>query len=435
MLSFHPVRFARLAAVGIAAALWVVGPAVDRASAQGTFVVDAGGGGDFADLPDAVAAAPAGALLIVLPGQYSPFTLHKALTLMGPSAGPKPFVAGLAHVVGAPRATFQHLAFRGMQATDVPGELIFDDCRFGPEGCIPPPGSSPFHPPNALSVLRCFDVEISRSYASNALSTEGTSHAALRAEKSIVRAYDSTFLGWSWSDSWSCVQQTFSAFFYEDGGHGIYAVDSQMEVSTCVIQGGEGTVACIGIGGCFYGKDGNAVRLVTSTLRLAVRESNEVDGGDAAAAVRGTLGSSAWVAGGNFAPADFLVDGLSFVQARPETAILAVVGLGGSGGVRRPRVWAPLWEPGLLVLGLGQPVALLPDWDGLLSVNPALLLATWPVVGKGLDDPVTLLLSLPADPALWGFSVRLQGFFPTLPGVIDTSVPAMTNAVRIVLDF
>lgn len=435
MGSLHPTSLRAFVCAVCACALWILGAPSGWAGPQGTFVVDAGGSGDFVDLPEAVAQAPAGALLIVLPGEYAPFTLQKAMTLMGPSAGPKPFVAGLANVVGAPRATFQHLAFRGMQATDVQGELIFDDCRFGPEGCIPPPGSSPFHPPNALSVLRCFDVEISRSYASNALSTEGSSHAGLRAEKSIVRAYDSTFLGWSWSDSWSCVQQSFSAFFYEDGGHGIYAVDSQLEVSTCVIQGGERTVACIGIGGCFYGKDGNAVRLATSTLRLAVRASNEVDGGDTAAAVRGTLGSSAWVAGGDFAPADFLVDGLSFVQPRPETAILAVVGLGGSGGVRRPRVWAPLGEPGLLVLGLGQPVALLPDWDGLLSVNPALLLSAWPVVGKGLDDPETLLLNLPADPALWGFSVRLQGFFPTLPGVIDTSVPAMTNAVRIVLDF
>lgn len=434
MGSLHPTSLRAFACAVCACALWILGAPSGWAGPQGNFVVDAGGSGDFVDLPEGVAQAPAGALLIVLPGEYAPFTLQKAMTLMGPAAGPKPFVAGVATVSDAPRATFQHMSFRGMQANDVEGALVFDDCRFGPEGCIPQPHFSPFHPPNALVVLRCLDVEISRCYASNAVGQEGTPHAALRAEQSAVRAYDSTFLGWSWGSAWSCLQTSFDGWFYEDGGQGIYAVGSYLEVSACEVKGGQATTACVPLA-CFDGKPGNAIRLKTSDLRLAVRVPGEVDSGSFAPAVRGEIGSSAWVAGGTWEPGELSGDASSFVQTRPATAIVTVVGAGGSGGARRPRVWAPLGAPGLLVLGFGQSGAFLPDWDGILHVNPALLLSVWPVVGKGLDDPETFLLTLPPDPALWGFRVELQGFFPTLPGVIDTSLPAMTNSAGIVIDF
>ncbi|MCC6409248.1 MAG: hypothetical protein IT453_18970, partial [Planctomycetes bacterium] len=48
-----------------------------------TYVVDASGGGDFLDLPPAIAASQAGDVLLMVPGAYSKFTLSKGLTIVG----------------------------------------------------------------------------------------------------------------------------------------------------------------------------------------------------------------------------------------------------------------------------------------------------------------------------------------------------------------
>ena len=51
--------------------------------AQQTIVVDAGGGGQFADMPEAVAAAQPGDTLLVKPGAYSFFSISKGLRVLG----------------------------------------------------------------------------------------------------------------------------------------------------------------------------------------------------------------------------------------------------------------------------------------------------------------------------------------------------------------
>ncbi|MBI5433261.1 MAG: hypothetical protein HZA52_10570 [Planctomycetes bacterium] len=56
-----------------------------------TYIVDSHGGGDFLDLPPAIAASQAGDVLLVMPGNYSKFTLSKGLTVIG---------SGLAKVTG-----------------------------------------------------------------------------------------------------------------------------------------------------------------------------------------------------------------------------------------------------------------------------------------------------------------------------------------------
>lgn len=413
-----------------------VGWLAAEARGQGVLVVDAAGGGDFSDLPEAVGVAPAGSVLIVMPGNYSPFVLTKRMTLMGPASGPKPHVEGTSSVVGVERATFQHLSFRAFSATNVPSELVFDACRFGPLGCVGGTGS--LSPSYALSLTRCDAVEVSRSYASNAVGYENSQHAALEAFDSNVRIYDSELLGWTWSVSagWSCAVPPLvpNPFLYEDGGHGIRAIQSHLEVTGSRLRGGSWTSACMLA--CFDGKPGNAIRLESSTLRLVPRQAGEVAGPSPnAVAIRALSGSSAWIAGGSFSQGQLAVDATSSIEVRPETALLAVVGPGGQGGVRRPRVWAPLAATGVLAMGLGTGGIHIPGWDGALFVNPAQLFGLWPVVGKGLEDPTTFLLELPADSALLGFSVRLQAFFPNLPGVIDPSLAAATNPARILLDF
>ncbi|MBI5435182.1 MAG: hypothetical protein HZA52_20270 [Planctomycetes bacterium] len=52
-----------------------------------TWIVDASGGGHFADIPPALAAAVPGDVLLVLPGSYSGFTLDKRVHVLGQGAG------------------------------------------------------------------------------------------------------------------------------------------------------------------------------------------------------------------------------------------------------------------------------------------------------------------------------------------------------------
>src|SRR5262245_54369924 len=71
------------------------------------YVVDAGGGGNFLDLPQAVAAVPDGATLFVRPGIYTQFTVQgKGLTIVGTRAGcvvgPFPPTSTPVDIVGLP---------------------------------------------------------------------------------------------------------------------------------------------------------------------------------------------------------------------------------------------------------------------------------------------------------------------------------------------
>ncbi len=68
----------------------------------GTLVVDASGGGDFPDLPPAIAAAAPGDTIVVRDGVYSAFTVGKPLVLVA-EAGQTP-AAAAAVVTGIPPA-------------------------------------------------------------------------------------------------------------------------------------------------------------------------------------------------------------------------------------------------------------------------------------------------------------------------------------------
>jgi hypothetical protein len=64
-----------------------------------TYIVDAAGGGNFTDIPQAIAAAQPGDILLVQPGSYSPFVLDKGLVIVGYGS---PTVNGLASLQNIP---------------------------------------------------------------------------------------------------------------------------------------------------------------------------------------------------------------------------------------------------------------------------------------------------------------------------------------------
>lgn len=67
------------------------------------WTVDAAGGADFTDLPEAVQAARSGDVLLVAPGNYTAFELRgRGLTILGNGSSPFPLIRGRVTVRGIP---------------------------------------------------------------------------------------------------------------------------------------------------------------------------------------------------------------------------------------------------------------------------------------------------------------------------------------------
>lgn len=92
-----------------------------------TIVVDANGSGSFTDIGPAIAAAQAGDVLVVLPGNYSGFTLGKGLTIIGYGTA---HVVGLVSVTGIPaneRAALVNLEPYDLSVTGCLGPVILQE--------------------------------------------------------------------------------------------------------------------------------------------------------------------------------------------------------------------------------------------------------------------------------------------------------------------
>lgn len=87
-----------------------------------TYTVDDDAPADFTDLPEAIAAALPGDVLLVRGGSYSPFVLAEGLTLIGDGAA---FVAGTCAIASLPFG--QRAVVLGLR----PAALVVDGC-FGP---------------------------------------------------------------------------------------------------------------------------------------------------------------------------------------------------------------------------------------------------------------------------------------------------------------
>lgn len=89
-----------------------------------TFVVDAGGGGQFRDLPQAVAAVPSGAVLRVRPGRYSEFAVAgKSLTIVGDSAQTVTVYMWANDITLGPTTAAESLVCMGMTWMSLPNNV------------------------------------------------------------------------------------------------------------------------------------------------------------------------------------------------------------------------------------------------------------------------------------------------------------------------
>ena len=105
------------------------------ALAPQVWIVDAQGGGDFLDLPAAVAAASDGDVLRILPGNYTGTTITKDLALLGAYGAPFASwvnISGPDLVLdgssGAAGATLTGLRVSNLELRDFDGRVRVDDC-------------------------------------------------------------------------------------------------------------------------------------------------------------------------------------------------------------------------------------------------------------------------------------------------------------------
>lgn len=153
-----------------------------------TYVIDPSGAGDFTDLPQAVAAAAPGDTLWLQPGQYSPTTIQKELTLIGPKlpsglgvTATVASVGGQGLVVdGVPGFTATNISLFDAELRNVTGRLRLDDV-WG----------------RNFEFTKCADVLLTRS----SVSSSSSSSPALLLEDSNLQIQETWVVNFSSSHS------------------------------------------------------------------------------------------------------------------------------------------------------------------------------------------------------------------------------------------
>ena len=293
--------------------------------------VDDDGPAMFADLPAAVAFAGSGDTILVQPGSYSAFTTGKRLTILGPAAGPRPFVDGESIVQGASEFTVAGIQFRDLICEDVAGRLSVDDCVIGLDEVV---GAGEL---DTFRVTNCDQVVVSRSVLQGKTGNDDLVESpGLHVEDSNVAVVDCQVFGGEGGLS------TFAPCGYP-GQPGIRADDgSRLIVAGTSIQGGDGNPDNLFFG-CVGGDGGPAIRAFDSTVIVRGSSSDLLAHGAVGAdhAILG-FGGTATVSGVTLSP-NSVSPGLTAVFPAPAEPYLEVQ------GQRRPRPAAaarPLRSPG-----------------------------------------------------------------------------------------
>lgn len=382
-----------------------------------TFVVDDDGGPgvDFTDLPDAVAAAPQGAVLLVRSGSYSSFVLSKGLTILGTAPGV--VIAPGTRIFSLPagrRVVLAALEPRDLVVEACAGTVVLDQVT------LPHPSQTTAG--RLLRVERCADVRVQGS-TFGLSGMEFTGRAGIGIRTSRVELVSTTVRG----DSG---QTTFcgpglpggEAVFLESGGR-VHVVASDLSG---------------GIGGPVYslcgsecnlgaGPGGSALRLLgwASRAILAGPPGNRLEGGFAGDGQEchcdGPPGAALLVVGGLASHSGLeLVGGETYCYGNGSAVVTS------SGGAYVPEASAMPYltlafvpapgaqvrfdvagEPGdqvALILGRHPVVQALPGVEIERLITEERVLSMGPV---GAEGNVNLLLTIPANlPA--GFTFHAQ---------------------------
>ena len=383
-----------------------------------TYVVDAAGGGNFTDLPQAIAAVPSGAVLRVRAGKYSTFVLaHKSLSILGDDPSNIVVVLQTADLVIGPtgpadrvllhnlHCSVLQLGFANVRIADAAGQVVLDHVKIAAAAT-----GLPFSD-QRLQIERSRNVHLAQC-ALPALTTGGSGLGRVEVLDSCLALRDCEIAGNPCS-----AYQTFPAnaglgltnslAFCTGtritGGSGAWATGcglptigpsaggpavrlaggSVLHAVACALTGGVGGsgIACRPAGAAGgHGADvsGSTLRVVGSTLAGGLGGTTGGAHGDPYRLQSGGIV--------DFASGPALQASL---QGKPVAGLPVTCSLRGRAG-----------DPAVLAFGYDQVFAPLPPLitTGAFLVVPVLVLGPYTVPASGvLDVPITLPLTWPVE--------------------------------------
>jgi hypothetical protein len=242
------------------------------AAGAATWIVDDDGGPgvDFLDIPDAVAAASPGDLILVRDGIYSGFDLTKELQILA-DTGHHPEVAGdsrIADLLTGQSAVISGLRLRLLDIRHSRGNILVDDCMI----------ANPTNTGNLL-ITTCDMVTVSRCHIQD-IHLASSECAAIIKDAQVILS-ECTLIGGDGSDNWDADA--------EDGASGLTSTESTLYIQSSSIRGGDG-----GNNWGLWGNGGNGGRGIfvqSCTLHLFGTEDHVIqggEGGDSEAGIPGT---------------------------------------------------------------------------------------------------------------------------------------------------
>ncbi|MFG0316179.1 MAG: hypothetical protein ACF8XB_02815, partial [Planctomycetota bacterium JB042] len=332
-----------------------------------TWTVDDDLAADFPSIAAAIQSPTVtdGDLLRVRDGSYGPFTLNKALTVIGPGPGGTADVSGVSWIVAPGGASITRLALSALRVSNVPGRVRVTECSIG---LSPDPGSLvSFRVEGSAEVLVGATDVFGRPAASAAEQPLGMLVASSR----VVLAGGRIEGG----RGWNCWPS------YCGGGDGGTALEVRsgadvLVAGTLSLHGGAAGHGNCGLAACLEdGRAGDGVRVQQSLLRLRALQVgtgpyDPTYGGTPGHAMRASQ-ATVTSSGVTFAGAVDLSGSVHVTPPQVEPALLLngapIVGYVVSLVVAN----APPSSPVLVLASKRPAVVDVPGWEGPLWIDPA----------------------------------------------------------------
>lgn len=387
-------------------------------AASQTYVVDDDGGGDFKDLPAAVAAAASGDVLLVEPGSYSAFEATESISVIARPGGARPDVVGEVHVHDVKSVAIVGLELDELRIENVSGRARVDDCFVS--------GSSDLGAFGTFWIADCGDFLVSRTVAFGHAPVAFDGTAALQVEDSKGQIVDCSLFGPAGHDD----------VLEPDDGYPGLAVRGACDVWVA------GSDVFGGDGGChpFPLLGGQGSPAITGSgiglSQVNVRGSSfqQIRGGLSCAGIQAHASSGVddldW-SGVTMSPGP-PPGGTWILPAQP---YLSVRGSDAPGEARVARLFGQVGDSAFLFLAFGPACFELPGFLGApIWFDPAGMVSATGVALLGQDVGVQIDVPLPPNPAFAGLALEAQAL-QLFVGGIPGPTPVMTNGSQIVLRF